>query len=73
MVKIYCQQDICLMKIKVPFAYPLWLASLFTDLKIYPMSFQNMDRLIKIELRRTGSSGSRTYYSGKRQYIDLFS
>lgn len=35
----YLDKNLCLVEIKVPMAYPLWLSSVLSDLEIYPNSF----------------------------------
>jgi len=39
-----------LMEIKVPYAYPLWLAGVLSDLEIYPVSFSKYGNVYKNQL-----------------------
>ncbi|NBK97030.1 MAG: polyphosphate polymerase domain-containing protein [Erysipelotrichia bacterium] len=48
----------CLMEIKVKQAYPLWLSTLLSDLKIYPVSFSKYGRIYENMMLNEGGNKS---------------
>lgn len=52
--KLFMQEDSYLMEIKVPGAFPLWLAKILSELEIYPVSFSKYGNIYKNSLRARG-------------------
>lgn len=52
--ELLMEEALYLMEIKVPGVFPLWLANLLSNLKIYPISFSKYGNIYKKSLRARG-------------------